>query len=147
VATEDTLSLGFGFEGISDPAARNAAMGNALAYFGLIAGPPPDDGGDDGGGTPDDDPPETELTDRPNKRSEKNKAKFKFRSDEANSSFECKLKGPDVKRKLKKWRDCDSPRKYKNLSKGRHKFKVRAIDAAGNVDPTPSKFRWRVTED
>ena len=145
VATEDTLSLGFGFEGISDPAARNAAMGNALAYFGLIAGPPPPP--DDGGGTVDDDPPETELTGRPNKRSEKNKAKFKFRSDEANSSFECKLKGPDVKRKLKNWRDCDSPRKYKNLNKGKHKFKVRAIDAAGNVDPTPSKYRWRVTED
>ncbi len=52
-----------------------------------------------------------------------------------------------MKRKLKNWRDCDSPQKYKNLSKGKHKFKVRAIDAAGNVDPTPSKFRWRVTED
>ncbi len=36
VATEDTIALGFGFEGISDPAARNEAMGNVLRYFGLI---------------------------------------------------------------------------------------------------------------
>ncbi|MDO9497185.1 MAG: hypothetical protein Q7J48_15875, partial [Nocardioides sp.] len=27
---------------------------------------------------------------------------------------------------------------------GTHKFRVRAIDAAGNVDPTPAVWKWRV---
>ena len=69
----------------------------------LAGGPPPDDGTppDDGGGEPaNDHPPETSLDSRPDKRSEQAKAKFRFSSDEANSTFECKLKGPGVKPKL-----------------------------------------------
>jgi hypothetical protein len=89
--------------------------------------------------------PETTITNDV-KRSDTGKAKFRFRSDEANSTFECKLKGPDLKRKLRQFRDCDSPRKYKNLDEGRFKFKVRAVDPAGNVDPTPDKDRFRVVD-
>ena len=33
VATDDTLYMGFGFEGISDAATRNAVMGKAAAYL------------------------------------------------------------------------------------------------------------------
>jgi Zinc carboxypeptidase len=33
VATDDTLYMGFGFEGISDAATRNAVMGEAVAYL------------------------------------------------------------------------------------------------------------------
>jgi len=28
----------------------------------------------------------------------------------------------------------------------KHKFLVRAIDAAGNVDPTPAKRKWKVKD-
>ena len=91
----------------------------------------------------DTDRPETTIT-RGMKRSETGKAKFRFESDEAGSSFECKVKGKDLKRRLKQFRDCDSPHKYKGLDEGRYKFKVRAIDAAGNVDATPAKDRFRV---
>jgi hypothetical protein len=94
---------------------------------------------------PDIDAPETTIT-KDVKRSETGKAKFRFTSDEAGASFECKLKGPDLKRKLRQFRDCTSPRKYKNLDDGRFKFVVRAIDAAGNVDPTPDKDRFRVVD-
>ncbi|HEX2127753.1 MAG TPA: hypothetical protein VHF58_00895 [Solirubrobacterales bacterium] len=92
---------------------------------------------------PDSDAPETTLT-KDIKRSKTGKARFRFTSDEAGASFECRLKGPDLKRKLRRFRECDSPRRYKNLDEGRFKFVVRAIDAAGNVDPTPAKDRFRV---
>ena len=109
-------------------------MGNALAYFGLIAAPPPDDE-DEGRHRR-----RRSARDRAhrglNKRSEKNKAKFKFRSDEANSSFECRLDDGEFE-------DCDSPQKYRGLDPGRHRFRVRATDAAGNTDGSPARYRWK----
>jgi hypothetical protein len=64
-------------------------------------------------------------------------AKFKFRSSEPLSTFLCKLDRRKAKR-------CKSPRTYKRLKPGRHVFRVWAIDAAGNKDPTPAKRRFRV---
>jgi hypothetical protein len=94
------------------------------------------------------DPPETEITKQPKKKTESEKAKLKFESDEADSDFECKLKGKDVKKGLKQFKPCDSgKKKYKNLDPGKKKFQVRAIDAAGNVDPTPDKAKWKVLEE
>jgi hypothetical protein len=91
-------------------------------------------------------PPETTITKDAPKRTDKSKVKFKFDSSEPSSTFECRLKGKDVKRKLRKFRPCDSPHKYKHLDEGRYRFEVRAIDAAGNVDPTPAKDRFRVLD-
>ena len=62
--------------------------------------------------------------------------RFRFRSSETDSTFECKLDRHD-------WRRCSSPRRVKAAS-GRHKFRVRATDAAGNTDSTPAISRWRV---
>lgn len=59
-------------------------------------------------------------------------------SDEANSTFECKLDKKDFK-------SCDSPYK-KKVKVGKHKFKVRAIDPAGNVDPSPARYSWKVVK-
>jgi large repetitive protein len=42
------------------------------------------------------------------------------------------------------WRNCSSPKVYERLSKGEHTFKVRAIDADGNIDPTPAVRTWRI---
>ena len=41
-------------------------------------------------------------------------------------------------------KSCKSPKKYKKLKPGKHVFKVRAIDKAGNVDPTPAKKKFKV---
>jgi hypothetical protein len=46
----------------------------------------------------------------------------------------------------KKFKACDSPRKVKRLDEGKHKFKVRAIDAAGYVDPSPAKDKFKVVD-
>jgi hypothetical protein len=89
---------------------------------------------------PDVDPPNTKLTKKPKKKvkTEKKKAKvvFKFKSTEADSTFECKL---DKDR----FKPCDSPFKAK-VKVGKHKFRVAATDAAGNTDPSPAKAKWKV---
>ena len=92
------------------------------------------DTGGGGGGEADTDPPETAIR---KLKVKGETAKVKFRSDEQGSTFECKLD----KRKFKR---CRSPRRLKNLDDGRHKFKVRAIDPAGNPDPSPAKRRFEV---
>jgi hypothetical protein len=80
--------------------------------------------------------PETTITKRPKKTTTARKTIFKFTSDQPRSTFQCKLdKG--------KWKHCASP--YKRWAKsGKHRFKVRAIDGDGDVDPTPAKRRWEV---
>jgi hypothetical protein len=39
---------------------------------------------------------------------------------------------------------CQSPKTYSGLGEGSHTFDVRALDLAGNADPTPATFTWRV---
>jgi len=43
------------------------------------------------------------------------------------------------------FRPCASPKKLK-AKLGKHTFAVRAIDAAGNVDPTPATRTFKVVE-
>ena len=47
-------------------------------------------------------------------------------------SFECRLDNTAPSPA------CSSPKAYSGLAEGAHTFEVRAIDAAGNVDPTPA---------
>jgi len=42
------------------------------------------------------------------------------------------------------WTACSSPRTYRGLGVGMHTFRVRAIDAAGNMDSTAAVDTWRV---
>ncbi|MFL5872691.1 MAG: hypothetical protein ACJ75T_04325 [Solirubrobacterales bacterium] len=98
-------------------------------------------GGGGGGGTTGGPPPATDtkaptatITKGPKSKSASTSAKFKFKSNEAGSTFQCKLdKG--------KFKSCKSPKTYKKLKPGKHVFKVRATDKAGNVGkPATKKF-------
>lgn len=40
---------------------------------------------------------------------------------------------------------CTSPKAYGGLPEGTHTFEVRAIDQAGNIDPTPASYTWTIT--
>lgn len=82
-------------------------------------------------------PPQTTITKGPPKRSVKRTVKFKFTASEKGSTFRCKLD-------RKPYRVCKSPKKYKNLKPGKHVFKVRAVDKAGNIDPTAAKRKFRI---
>ena len=81
---------------------------------------------------PDTAPPETTIDKAPRKAVTKPKATIEFGSSEAGSSFLCKVGKDDFEA-------CSSPHKLKGLEKGKNKFQVAAVDAAGNVDATPAK--------
>jgi hypothetical protein len=76
--------------------------------------------------------PRTAILRGPRARSAAASARFRFASDEPGTRFQCRLDRG-------RFRGCRSPRRYRGLRPGRHVFAVRAIDAAGNVDPTPAK--------
>ena len=86
---------------------------------------------------PDKTPPKTKIKSGPKGHTNSSKAKFKFSSSEGGSKFFCKLDA-------KAWGSCKSPRTYKHLKPGKHTFKVRARDNAGNLDQSPAKRSWHV---
>jgi len=62
---------------------------------------------------------------------------FVFKSDQAGSTFLCRLDG-------KPFDLCKSPRRYVGLRPGKHVFWVRAVDPAGRVDLSPAKKKFAV---
>jgi hypothetical protein len=82
-------------------------------------------------------PPDTTITSAPTSPTGMQEASFRFASSEAGSSFECRLDGGP-------WGACSSPKTYSALAVGSHTFDVRAIDAAGNADPTPDTHTWTI---
>ena len=65
-------------------------------------------------------------------------AKFTFASTEpVGAVLQCKLDAAAFS-------TCTSPRLFANLPFGPHKFQARAIDRAGNVDPTPAFRDWTI---
>jgi hypothetical protein len=95
--------------------------------------------GADGPYAIDNDPPQTKITKGPSGKVASDTVKFRFKSDEPRSTFKCKAPG-------KPFRRCRSPKKLKNLDDGRQKFKVFAIDGAGNADPTAAKRKFKVVD-
>lgn len=63
---------------------------------------------------------------------------FHFASDDVGARFECSLNDADFS-------PCVSPATYTGLGHGTHVFQVRALDAAGNADPTPASHPWSLT--
>ena len=93
--------------------------------------------GGGGGGGGDTDPPQTTFTKRPENRSSDRTPTFRFRSDEARSTFQCSLDG-------KRFASCSSPFTTATLSLGSHVLRVRARDRAGNRDPTPARDAFTI---
>ena len=61
---------------------------------------------------------------------------FKFGANEP-LTFECRLD-------KREWRPCSSPRKLRAKGIGKHTFRVRSTDAAGNREAKPLKFAYRI---
>jgi hypothetical protein len=79
-----------------------------------------------------------------------NKVRFKFHStgnyygdpdENPYLQHRCKLDG-------KPFKNCESPKKYKHLHEGKHKFKVKLIYQYGDTKPqdvsNTAKYRWKV---
>lgn len=79
--------------------------------------------------------PQTTITKKPAKVITTRRARFAFTSSEAGSRFQCRVDTGS-------WRACSSP-KVVRVKKGRHVFRVRARDIAGNIDATPAIHRFR----
>ena len=84
-------------------------------------------------------PPDTTITDGPPSRTKSKLATFAFSGGDARevASFECRLDSGV-------FQNCASPKAYGGLKKGSHTFEVRAVDAAGNADPTPASRTWTI---
>ena len=81
-------------------------------------------------------PPNTKIKSASINR-DKRKATFKFSSSLPDSSFRCKLDGKNYKR-------CKSPKTYKDLSKGKHTFRVKARNAQKDEDPSAAKKSFKI---
>ncbi|PYM95771.1 MAG: hypothetical protein DME04_03860, partial [Candidatus Rokuibacteriota bacterium] len=81
--------------------------------------------------------PDTTITANPPVLTNSTSASFSFTATEAGSTFECQLDGAP-------FAVCTSPQSYSALAAGSHTFQVRAVDTAGNVDPTPASFTWTI---
>jgi hypothetical protein len=89
-----------------------------------VASPPP---------PPDTTPPQTRIV-RTKLLSATGTVKFWLSSSEPGGGFLCRLgKAP--------YKACASPKGYRHLKPGSHTFRVKAVDAAGNVDPSPAIAR------
>jgi CSLREA domain-containing protein len=85
--------------------------------------------------------PDTSISAQPSDPSNSSNAGFTFGGNDGSGSgvsgFECSLDNAA-------FTACASPNNYNGLSDGSHTFKVRAIDAAGNVDATPASYTWTI---
>jgi hypothetical protein len=85
--------------------------------------------------------PLTWISSGPRGRTKRRHAVFKLRGRDEQSSLrlECRLDRG-------RFRPCGDTVRYRHLALGRHLLRVRAVDAAGNADPTPAGRAWRVVK-
>jgi hypothetical protein len=84
-------------------------------------------------------PPETTLTEVPSGTIGTSSASLAFNSSQP-GTFQCRLDSTDPG----DWEPCDSPKSYTSLADGSHAFEVRALNEAGDVDPTPAAANFSV---
>ncbi|MCE9672523.1 Ig-like domain-containing protein [Myxococcus stipitatus] len=82
--------------------------------------------------------PETTFVSTPTQTSNVSMATFDFGSNESDVTYECRLDGAPL------FTPCTDPQTFTGLAQGSHTLEARAVDAAGNVDPTPATFTWTV---
>ncbi|MDY7227928.1 kelch repeat-containing protein [Hyalangium rubrum] len=83
--------------------------------------------------------PDTVITTSPPNLSDQTVAFFDFDSNEGRVLFECSLDEADFSA-------CSPPITLVGLSEGLHTFRVRARDAAGNVDTSPASYSWSIDQ-
>ncbi|HYH58386.1 MAG TPA: S8 family serine peptidase [Thermoleophilaceae bacterium] len=83
------------------------------------------------------DAPDTSIASAPPSLTASTSASFAFSATEAGVRFECRLDGNG-------WTPCAAAHEETELAEGAHTLSVRAIDAPGNVDPSPASHTWAI---
>ena len=93
-------------------------------------------------GPPDVAPGRPSLSAAIGRRTTKRSVIFRFDSKMEGATFFCRLSGKRVPKKLQKWDDCVSPKRYVRLRPGRKTFHVRAVNRIylGNE----ARFSWLI---
>ena len=84
--------------------------------------------------------PNTKITSGPSGDNRARTVTFKFQEttvEYGNVYFKCRLDAGD-------WKSCKSPKKY-TVARGRHTFRVKGVDDAGNEELAPAVRTWRRT--
>ena len=81
--------------------------------------------------------PDTTIDSGPSGPTNDSTPTFTFSSDEAGSTYECKIDSGS-------FGSCTSPNTLASLPDGSHTISVRATDAAGNTDPSPATRSFKV---
>jgi len=132
-AADDTNDSALDFAAVFPGPRPNSVVPSEQAC--VASGPQQGGGAQQGGGTRG--APQTSIRRRPPQRSRDRTPTFRFRADEAGSSFECKLD-------RRPFRRCRSPFTSRWLAPGLHTFRVRARDRSGQVDPSPAFDSFRI---
>jgi hypothetical protein len=82
-------------------------------------------------------PPSTVIDSGPSGIIGQSSVTFTFHGSDTDDTFQCSLDGAP-------WALCTSPQQYSSLAEGAHTFQVRAVNAAGEVDPTPASASFTV---
>ena len=83
--------------------------------------------------------PATRITFGPSFKTRRRRAVFRFTDStgQPGTRFICKLD-------RRRWRSCSSPKRLKRFRRGRHVFKVKAVNAAGAWEARPVKRRFKL---
>lgn len=81
--------------------------------------------------------PDTFIDAGPETSTTETTALFTFSASDHRAAFRCSLDGA-------RFADCTSPVQLTDLTLGVHEFRVRAVDAFDNGDPTPARYTWSV---
>jgi len=90
--------------------------------------------------------PDTSIGAKPSNPSTSTSATFSFSATDPSPSgggftFQCRLDST----RAGDFSACTNPKTYTGLAAGSHTFYVRAVDTAGNIDPTPASYTWTIT--
>ncbi|WP_183865510.1 MBG domain-containing protein, partial [Pedobacter cryoconitis] len=83
-------------------------------------------------------PPETTITSFPPAATTSNSFTFMYSSSESPATYQAKEDISPV------YASGNNFYPMRNLPAGNHTFSVAAVDAAGNIDPTPATYTWKV---
>ena len=81
--------------------------------------------------------PDTRIEGSPAGVTNEGAGNFRFGSNEPGANFECSMDD-------EAFRPCSSPLEYGSLPDGKHVFEVRALDRAGNADPSAARRSFTV---